>query len=130
MNERKEIFDDPTDREKSVLLARVMGWQIDDPTEPMDWRDENGEGVPMALVANIMRKGYELGFSFYDPANMALARRVRIWALTEAPEILRDTMWDYAASCWQEWIIAPDDRPWLDAIVQTLIEAKIVEAET
>ena len=76
--------EDITDGEKSVFLAKAMGWIMNDPTEPMDWLDEKGKGIPMVLVANIMSKGYAVGFSFYDPVNMALAFRVHLWAYHSA----------------------------------------------
>ena len=120
--------EDITDGEKSVLLAKAMGWIMDDSTEPMDWRDEKGEEIPMTLVANIMSKGYAVGFSFYDPANMALAWRIHLWALKVKRNNIKSRYWDWwnLAFVWGN----PDaQRLWLDKILDLAIEAKLVEVK-
>lgn len=117
------------DQEKSVMLVKASNdttkivrldgaWDMgsDFKFTPHEWD-----------VAEYYHHLWRLVPNLYLPANMALARRVRIWALKDAPKMVRDTMKDYADSYWYEWMLSPDARPWLDAILETLIECELVD---
>lgn len=106
-----------SDREKSVLLAKAMGWEV-------------YPGGHIALPADTMRSAI---LSFYDTANMALAWRVLNWAYE--CEHIEDQGRYFVLLDWLDeahlHIEAPADaqRLWLDKVLTLAIEAGIVEVE-
>lgn len=133
------------EQEKSVALARLCGWRIDNiPTSTgAAWMrvlcDENGNdlGLRPPFGGGIEKRHVDLKptklFNLYDPANMALAWRVGVWAGNNLPNdaisklndlwLRRDT-YPYEVFMWYE----PEaQRLWLDKILELAIEAGMTE---
>jgi hypothetical protein len=117
-----------TDQEKSVVLARLMGWectpfgQIILPVpEEFDWFDIS---IQAPNIAND---------TLYDQQNMALAWRVLNWASTD--QVNSTLLWDQYQQFeefWEDsgmWHLPPADaqRRWLDKILEIAIEAGLVD---
>ncbi len=95
-----------SDEQKSVMLARVCGWETSGPTSPtvVSWPPD-----------------------LYDPANMALAWRVARWSWGNFPDYAKDRL-----RLWWKWNIKPradydPQRSWLDKILELAIEAGLVD---
>jgi len=113
------------DQEKSVMLAKAMGWKV---TALPVGHDDLFIIVPNEYDRNIR--------SFYSPANMALAWRVLNWAETQkhyypAPysglmvDVLYRSFW--TDETFFELPPADAQRLWLDKILELAIEAGLVE---
>ena len=103
-----------SDQEKSVLLVKAMGWFFGMHRDGLKVSPENN---------GIIQDG-----NLYDPANMALAWRVHLWALDNLGAV---EDWKYV-SWWENMaIFAEDDaqRLWLDTILELAIEAGLVEVK-
>ena len=110
-------IDKMTDNEKSVLLARAMGWKLND-NVVYDVFDEFNLNVE-----------YE---TLYDTANMSLAWRVLNWA-EENHLTYKDDMISrrYVLPMLDLFKLPPAaaQRLWLDKILELAIEAGLVERE-
>ena len=126
-------IDKLTDQKKSVMLARVMGWEI----HPVI-----GQHIIHTLIHNVVVGDEIIGnmlgdeLNLYDPANMALAWRVLNWAIvspwnnvigytfTGNVAILR--MFEDAKMI----KLSPADaqRAWLDKVLSLAIEAGLIPA--
>jgi hypothetical protein len=116
-----------TEQEKSVLLARAMGWDI------------GKHGCifpPNEDISNYIDTGDNE--SLYDPANMALAWRVLNWALNYWFEIGEAEGLDIKFDVRDEYIeimnaVQEHEPPadaqclWLDKILELTIEAEIID---
>ena len=115
-----------SDQEKSVLLAKAMGWKtplrkdMDDP-KPLIIPPE-GDGI---LWAD----------SLYDPVNMALAWRVLNWAYTSLP-VWKHEKYLTEGQQWESWFVRNIElgepnaqRLWLAKILELAIETGIIEEE-
>ena len=105
------------DQEKSVMLAKAMGWETRLPYPARPWPYiEPDEDTKYLLGIQFVFAG-----DLYLPANMALAKRCLSWSLDEAPEVVRDTMLDYAHSYYLPWLIdEKGQRLWLDKILESI----------
>ncbi len=133
-------------RDKSVLLARAMGWELELATcgEPRYAVVDQGGGRlagslyytvvdgmgPIEAYANLCPK-------LYDEANMALAWRVLNWAMDRGgPWGLALDVGDFELEGWlyecQLWNLSGSNaqRAWLDKCLALAIEAGLVEHET
>ena len=108
-----------TDQEKSVVLARLCGWEpLSDTIYGITghgtvlWKDEDGYMLDPDLT---------LPLNLYDPANMALAAKVALWAFET---ILKDNSDEY------RWVFAykffQNTRMALDKILELAIAAGMV----
>ena len=113
--------------DKSVLLAKAMGWEFtQDAIIP--WQD----GEEHVLV--------DLPLDLYAPENMALAWRVLNWADTilwyhSEPNVFKWSKGDVFQEWWDMKTIfglppAEAQAAWLDKILELAIEAGLVEAAT
>ena len=109
-----------SDREKSVLLARAMGWKIYEFTHVMFYPLGYD---PSNRISNL-----------YDPAYMALAWRVLNWAYNNVVVKSQEEYLDIGQQ-WEQWFITNIElgeekaqRHWLDKIIELAIEAGVVEA--
>ena len=115
------------DQEKSVALAKAMGWDI----KP---HGRNTLNMVWDIFDDFGSVGIMLGKSWnlYDPANMALAWRVLNWANKSVPFNSGDDIWRQWEGWWDGLDIkgeypADAQRLWLDKILELAIEAGIVE---
>ena len=119
-----------SDREKSVLLAKALGWEI------QSWPNE--ERILIRVPPN--RQPVE---NIYNPTNMALAWRVLNWASSRNDDI-DDYSFPYVfyqgveeLFDWEDetetpmWGMPPVEaiRRILDTILKLVIEAGIIEEE-
>ena len=127
-----------TEQEKSVMLARLCGWQVE--TKPSSFAPDS----TVAFVYNsngepIMRDtltGNESMLDLYRPGYMTLAWKCIEW-VTTPPKTLemagaalnaRFAYWWDANHLWAE-TAADAQRLWLDKILSLAIEAGLVEKE-
>lgn len=103
-----------TDQEKSVMLAKAMGWDISlSYNQQCRYITSNGS----TELGDVGILPYRNEGDLYDPANMALAWRVLNWAITSE-------LGSWAFLAW--WIdlgrLSPADaqRLWLDKILELL----------
>ena len=104
-----------TDQEKSVMLARAMGWTISPQDVGVLFRPDESE----RWIANL-----------YAPAHMALAWRVLNWVTHSARIGARFDIWfsrELHGLDFLRYKPADAQRAWLDKILQLAIEAGIVE---
>ena len=126
-----------TDQEKSVMLAKAMGWV----QQVRHYGDESqvfigGETVAIVDTDLIPADGlpeYYFMPNLYDPANMVLAWRVLNWAR------VNDAIFELAIDNHElgdhffEWASeSPADaqRLWLDKILELAIETGIIDKQT
>jgi hypothetical protein len=137
-----------SDQEKSVMLARAMGWEFsrhECGEGRWSWGDENGYQIGGSLHDDVVKVADDSALSvapmLYSPARMALAWRVLNWisgadsdkeidegSLSNVHAWLRFHRW------WTErdnFLVqeSPADaqRAWLDKILSLCIEAGLVE---
>jgi len=97
-------------REKSVLLARVMGMYVEEWPEGQWWIDPDGE---RNFISNL-----------YDPANMQFAWRVLNWAQQHFDRTQRR---DLTYTVMRITLPpAQAQAAWLDKVLQLAIEAGLV----
>lgn len=112
-------------REKSVMLAKGMGWEI----VPHPVHDD----VPLFKIPDEIDWEWELGDSFYHPSDMALAWRVAGWfnKQTELDSFDED-IW----RMWEGWkeMDFPDllgdsnaQATWLDRILELCTKAGLID---
>ncbi len=133
------------DQEKSVLLARAMGWWFDygfadEGKLPMVYSPDFGL---ICVGQNTFRENYMP--DLYLPENMALAWRVAEWAWENLPTdevghrtkkynvYVETSLRSMFRAFWLR-TIKPDlgntaQRLWLDKILELAIEAGLVEAD-
>ena len=106
-------LDKMPDQEKSVMLAKAMGWEYND-----HWK---------VLTVDNSDFWYR-EFNLYAPENMALAWRVHGWAMdNEVQKIaLPYRGWWIQERPWL-WLIDGAQREYLDQILALCIEAGIIE---
>lgn len=132
------------DREKSVLLARLVGWKFSkhECGEPRwSWEDENGNQISGSLHDSVVRVAKQPAIRvapmLYSPANMALAWRVLNWANDNG---LPADQWIAFNEWWKHesydddnhrllWGRPDAQRAWLDKVLDLAIEAGLVEVE-
>ena len=109
---------DPTDQQKSVLLAKAMGWKV----PPDTWGDWYFIASDGERITNT---------NLYDPANMHLAWRVLNWAWQNKTLPTDDSsLWFW----WHERNLpnlppAHAQRLWLDKIFELAVEAGIIKLQ-
>lgn len=125
-------IDEMSDQEKSVMLARAMGWKV----------TQHG---PSRLEKIRTPYGDHWGDEplFYDELNMGLAWRVLNWAARQSRIRLSEYSYPYSLAdgvdylfeedgYWQGriWALPPADaqRLWLDKILELAIEAGLIPA--
>jgi len=112
--------DEMSDREKSVMLAKAMGWAVG---------KFSGHTPLFGLPSDYGVGVIDWYDDFYDPANMALAWRVLNWATTrmKTPELYKFLHWHIHSLA----MIGPADaqRLWLDKVLELAIEAGLVEVD-
>ena len=119
-----------TDQEKSVMLARAMGWSVRHDAHNPDLShvcNERGLKEYSQYYNRVGHNPWSIMTNLYDPANMALAWRVLNWAFDVSPYFLPPYWY---RDHWEEYPgLAPADaqRAWLDKILALAIEAGIVE---
>ena len=106
---------DLTDQQKSVLLAKAMGWH------PAD---------KMTVQGHYMERYHDL----YDPAKMHLAWRVMNWAMQLPAKPHQPSMNAWLFEWWYEVNLpnlppAHAQRLWLDKIFALAVEAGIIESD-
>ena len=118
------MLDNLSDEQKSVMLAKAMGWEKD--TYHRVWVDNTAEEVHRTS-----------SFNLYDPANMALAWRVLNWCHEE----MYSNQWLEFSNWWNGYYSTPDSlhfwglspadaqRLWLDKILELAIEAGLAEVD-
>ncbi len=115
-------MNDMSDQEKSVLLAKAMGWRV--------FRSGN-------IQAKLDGSQW-MTKDLYDPANMALAWRVLNWANSQKhyyagfqgySGLMFDFLYHWLFSDETFFELSPADaqRLWLDKILELAIEAGLVE---
>ena len=112
------MIDKLSDQEKSVMLARAMGWEVSfaySPAHPQLWLpDDLAKAHKTKFIANL-----------YDPASMALAWRVL--------NHMGDLGYDALIEMWFSSEEVPSMEPkeaqaaWLDYALDLAIEAGIVD---
>jgi hypothetical protein len=126
-----------TPEQKSVLLAKAMGWTIHESVEALH--------IPLLII---LPEGYSIDYTnnLYEPIAMAVAWRVLNWAIKQMPiETKPEGMIQYTWAArlhhfWSEshwtdggkhWLFSmtPADaqRLWLDKILKLAIEAGIID---
>ena len=149
-----EVWAALTDNEKSVLLAKAMGWEVDPRIRDNELSDiyyllPDGEYYTGAVI----RTGSDISAyhalpDLYSPANMALAWRVLNWAGKQLPtETVRPGFiihsWAgklhsfWGASHWVDghklflhsMKPATAQRAWLDEVLSLAIEAGLIEVD-
>ena len=131
-------IDKLTDQEKSVMLARAMGWEFsrqDCGEGRWSWVDENGEQISGSLHDDVVKVSDDpsslVAPMLYSPARMALAWRVLNWALFTAPDwdtghIIFDGLYDKPLRWVATKLPADAQRAWLDKILSLAIEAGLI----
>lgn len=113
------------DQEKSLVLARLMGWREVDEYDHMGhllYRHWVDGGKRLSIVGH--------DFDLYHPDNMALAWRVHLWATTSAFYdkyrywLAHGTGYEGHLLWWEK---TNAQRAWLDKILELAIEAGMVE---
>lgn len=123
-----------TDQEKSVVLARLCGW------EPLSDTIDGITGHGTVLFED--EDGYMLDpeptlpLNLYDPANMALAWRVHLWTNSVDDPlgnkakyhlfIAYRAWWDYSVVNCDIWNNKDWQRAWLDKILELATAAGMV----
>jgi hypothetical protein len=135
-------IDEMSEQEKSVALARAMGWAVDsvaiNPADDNTWFtciivDSSGSNIGLKpLGASKVKRLRPMKLNLYDPANMALAWRVLRWWKTYCFEKQSPETWQK----WADWLQGeflfpylgrPDaQRLWLDKILALAIAAEII----
>lgn len=122
-------IDEMSEQEKSVMLARLVGWEVNQNNSPVGQIFIYYDRPRSNAIANL-----------YDTANMALAWRVLnwFWAFCKPLETPQQvTMWDGYHADLILWMIdygsSYEDMPpaeaqaaWLDKILELAIEAGMV----
>ncbi len=128
-------IDKLSDEQKTVMLARAMGWKKAEPSPtvmelfygkiaqrmPAEvWQTSDGSWIPFGLP------------NFYDESQMALAWRVLNWAWA-SQHISENQIvtWSYVIGYAIDGSIPPADaqRTWLDMILSLAIDAGMVADE-
>ena len=125
-------IDKLSDEQKTVMLARAMGWKKAEPSPtvmelfygkiaqhmPAEvWQTSDGSWIPFGLP------------NFYDESQMALAWRVLNWAGANGITTQINAVYQYKEGDWVCIIdLSPADaqRTWLDYILRKAIEAGMV----
>ena len=103
-----------TDREKSVMLAKAMGWDVE-------------SGTYAFQVSGIKPPEGDMINNLYKPSKMALAWRVHLWAVDHKVVGLNYIRWfDSGIAC---WLKEDAQRLWLDRVLELAIEAGIIEKD-
>jgi len=117
------MIDNLTDEQKSVLLAKAMGWRVHyDPENVLHLKPTGTEQWYRGDAPRI-------SCNLYHPARMALAWRVLNWAWEQKTD---DWLWSWILDeCCLDGGIPPADaqRLWLDKILEMAIEAGIAEVD-
>ncbi len=113
---------DPTDYEKSAMLAKIRGWHVTRGKFTTTIR-KHADGTPLLRFL-------DSSDGLYDPINMALAFELHLWRLSQEDHNDPEDMpyhiwWDYNVI----WMGKNAQRLWLDKILELAIEAELVELE-
>jgi len=111
--------DNLSDEQKSVMLAKAMGWQVVEHNKRRCTIGHIGERIGVI----------DYPFNLYAPANFALAWKVLNWA-TEYGRKNNEEMvlwWMDVLLC--NYPPADAQRLWLDKILELAIEAGLVEVD-
>ena len=119
------MIDDMSDQEKSVMLARAMGWEVTfaySPAHPQLWiPDDLAKAHKTKFIANL-----------YDPASMALAWRVLNWVAKW--DLNQQSVYYTQFYGWWDnndlWAMPPAaaQRAWLDKILTLAKEGNPCQA--
>ena len=122
------MFDELSDQEKSVMLAKLWGWEME--YEPPKYRNDYGtaflmsNGKPLHAVQFRYPAAYPSIPNLYDPVNMSLAWLGLNWADTNLKgyDALDLYFWWDKGSLLS---LPPEkaQRAWLDKILELAIEA-------
>ena len=124
-------MDNLTPQQKSVMLAKAMGWEVWNQHGVMTFRPPEG------LDPELFRENTIGIVDLYHPANMALAWRVLNWAMSphHSPWVFALAVGDFELEGFlyeaELWKIPPADaqRLFLDKILELAIEAGIVDPQ-
>jgi hypothetical protein len=129
-------IDEMTDQEKSVLLARAVGWEFSrhECGEPRwSWVDENGQQISGSIHDRVVQVSDDrsslVSPMLYSPQRMALAWRVLNWAVSDP-----GFGWEVDGWLWNDGLgydlpnLEPADaqRQWLDKVLELAIEAGLI----
>ena len=150
-------IDEMSAQEKSVMLAKAMGWSIEHHDSEdsqtgkiyyISWiSDSNGTPIKWSYDDGTIEWSIpafkpfwkEFRFNFYNPADMALAWRVLNWAWNQDHKANNTVfenevhhgcvVWSWVLDLILDGDLPPVDaqRTWLDKILSLAIEAGIVE---
>lgn len=129
-------LNDMTDNQKSVMLAKLMGWKVANiPLKEAYKRvivDANGNDLGLTPVGGGVKpvevEISSLKINLYEPRHMALAWRVLNWAKANYTKLHMSVTKEHSIA----WIFAyePDgQRIALDKILELAIEAGLITAE-
>ena len=125
-------IDKLSDEQKTVMLARAMGWKKAEPSPtvmelfygkiaqhmPAEvWQTSDGSWIPFGLP------------NFYDESQMALAWRVLNWAAAIGITTQINAVYQYKKGDWVciiDLLPADAQTAWLDYILRKAIEAGMV----
>ena len=123
---KKSVVGDMNDQEKSVIIAKAMGWVEHEhgeaPIYEARWQSPDKPGSWWLSPPNL-----------YNPINMALAWRVHLWMLEqelgkrESPYAVSPKPYTRWWNLGSPWGYAAAQRLWLDKILELAIGAVIVE---
>jgi hypothetical protein len=130
-----------SDQEKSVMLARAMGWEFsrhECGEGRWSWVDENGYQIGGSLHDDVVKVADDPALSvapmLYSPARMALAWRVLNWAADRIVTTRQIHAWWYSGDAQKHSkgylvMLSPEraQRAWLDKVLELAIEAGLVE---
>jgi hypothetical protein len=117
-----------SDQEKSVMLARVCGWFVEDMGDYQNVFERGGRMSPKIMSINPLH-------NLYTPDNMQASWRVLNWAATQYDNEFGEQLinWFYSLNSEMgdeiDWIVmrpAEAQRTWLDKILELAIEAGLV----
>lgn len=116
-------IDEMNDGEKSVMLAKAMGWHVANVPRGVSWYnlyivDSDGTDVGLRPLGGGIKKGeLPMRLNLYYPANMALAKRTIQWGVENVPGF-DGTLYLIAYAAWTK-----DDG------VRTLLDELVIGAE-
>lgn len=123
-----------SDKQKSVILARLCGWTVDEVTQETMERlyGKRSDYMSRMVWRDILGVLYPFGLpNFYNTANMDTAWRVLNWATSN--DSIHDELIDWDWHRWTShqhiWTMPPTEaqRSWLDKILELAIEAGLVD---